>query len=258
MQKVPPSSLKQPSIMYSKLHTRMFYWFLAGALSVFAPLVVAKSAIQSPTIEEISILQTEPANHPLSLLRRGVFEGWARVSLAIDEEGKLIDALIVGYSHIEFGQATLDALHEWEFTPAKINGETVSSVTQLTFTYNRDSSGAAVIPVSMMEFIGKRFVSSQPEENKLVRLDQLDGIPVPLHIVSPAYSAKNAQDHTGEKVIVKFYIDEKGHVRLPTLKYADSPEIARQALAAVAQWRFQPPTYEGKPVITRASQEFRF
>lgn len=236
----------------------MFHWFLVIAFAVVAPLIDAKTAPTSTTIEEISILQTEPASHPLALLKRGVFEGWARVSLAIDEEGKLIDALILGYSHEEFGQATLDALQQWEFTPAEIDGETVSSVTQLNFNYNRDSSGASVLPVTLMEYIDRRAVIRQPEENKLVRLDKLDGIPVPLHIVSPAYSAKNAQDHSGEKVIVKFYIDEEGNVRLPTLHYADSPVIARQALAAVAQWRFQPPTYQGEPVITRASQEFRF
>ncbi len=66
---------------------------------------------------------------------------------------------------------TLDAIHEWEFTPAVIDGEPVSSVTQLNFNYNRDSSGASVLPVSLMEYIDKRSVITQPEDQRRIILE---------------------------------------------------------------------------------------
>lgn len=244
--------------MHSKPLLKTFLWALAGIFVILSHHSTARSEQDPPAIKAIGIVQTQPADHPLALLKRGILDGWVRVSLAIDEKGKLMDALILGYSHPEFSETTLKALQEWKFSPAEIDGNPVSSVTQLNFTYNRDSDGVIVLPATLMEFIDKKSTITQPEENLLVQLDKLDAIPVPIHIISPAYSAQNAREHIGEKVVVRFYIDEKGHVRQPTLKYSDSPETARQAIAAVSQWKFQPPTYQGKPVITRASQEFQF
>ena len=186
--------MKQPNTMCSQLPFRMFRWLLAGALAAFVSHAPAAPLQKAPVIEAISFNETQQADHPLALLRKGVFEGWAKVSIAVDEEGKLLDALITGYSHPEFGQATLDAIQKWEFTPAHVDGEPVSSVTQLNFNFNRDSNGATVLPATLMEFISRRSSIVQPEENKLIRLDKLDGIPVPLHIISPAYSAENARD----------------------------------------------------------------
>lgn len=210
------------------------------------------------SIKAIGIEQTKPAFHPRNLLLQGIFEGWTKVNVAIDENGKLLDALVIGYSHPDYQAPTLDALKKWKFTPAEINGKTISSVIQLNFHYNRDTGGVTVLPTTLMEYVDNLSAQNQPEENKFVRLDKLDRIPVPLHIISPAYSAENVRLHAGERVVVKFYIDETGKVRLPVLYYADNTTIARQALAAVAQWRFEPPTFKGKPVITRASQEFVF
>ena len=58
-----------------------------------------------------------------------------------------------------------------------------------------------------------------------------------------------------------FLIDEEGRVRLPAVSRATNEaneELAAAAVTAVTQWRFEPPTAKGKPVLVRAQQDFAF
>jgi len=57
---------------------------------------------------------------------------------------------------------------------------------------------------------------------------------------------------------VYFYIDEKGAVRMPAVDASANPYLSDIAVAAVREWRFEPPTSRGKPVLIAASQEFNF
>jgi TonB family protein len=59
-------------------------------------------------------------------------------------------------------------------------------------------------------------------------------------------------------VEIQFYIDEKGAVRLPAIKYSDRIDLAESALEAVRQWKFEPPTRNGRPVLITAVQQFDF
>lgn len=226
-----------------------------------AALIAAGTAAGEPvsfpaSIKGISVLETEPASVPRSLYRTGVNAGWTKVAVGVDENGQLLDALVLGYSNQAYADATLAALHKWKFRPASVRGKPIPSVTQLFFNYSHVSGTAQVVLLDGMDYM--RQSNSQGAVNKLFRLDELDRIPIPLHLVSPAYSDENIRQHAGKKAIVDFYIDETGKVRLPTLYYADDSEVARLALAAVAQWTFEPPTHHGNAVITRARQEFVF
>jgi TonB family protein len=59
-------------------------------------------------------------------------------------------------------------------------------------------------------------------------------------------------------VIVDFFIDENGKLRMPAIQRADHDELASLAVAAMLQWKFEPPTRQGVPVLVRAKQVFHF
>lgn len=59
-------------------------------------------------------------------------------------------------------------------------------------------------------------------------------------------------------VTVSFYIDEQGAVRMPYVLGQPNLELADLAVEAVRQWKFEPPTRQGRPVLVHAQQLFRF
>jgi TonB family protein len=231
-------------------------WLLCGFV---LPFGLKAAPIVPPTdAEPIKIIQTEPATFPLRLAQQNVTRGWSKVVVGIDASGKLADALVIGCSHPEFAASALTALRQWQFVPARAQGEAIFTVTQLDFHFRDKTQAASVVTQPNPDNAERVEAKTRPESNLLVRFDELDCLPIPIHLVSPAYSAEDAQRHAGKKVVVRFYIDETGKVRLPTLAYADDLVTARQALAAVAEWRFIPPKYQNQPVITRTSQTFEF
>jgi TonB family protein len=62
----------------------------------------------------------------------------------------------------------------------------------------------------------------------------------------------------GGKVTVDFFVDESGKTRMPVVAGRSDDSLAGFAIAAVKQWRFEPPTRGGIPVLVRVSQDFNF
>ena len=59
-------------------------------------------------------------------------------------------------------------------------------------------------------------------------------------------------------MVVRFYIDEQGNVRLPSVTGQPNAYLTEQAMAAVREWKFAPVTSRGQPVLVAAQQEFTF
>ena len=57
---------------------------------------------------------------------------------------------------------------------------------------------------------------------------------------------------------MKFFVDETGRVRVPIVVDCSVPELGRAALAAVEQWRFEPPRIAGHKTIVLETQTFSF
>jgi TonB family protein len=76
-----------------------------------------------------------------------------------------------------------------------------------------------------------------------------------VHVVTPVANSDD-QIHS---VTVEFYIDEQGNVRMAAVPRTSAGDAyAAAAVAAVEQWRFEPPLRRGQPVLVLAQQEFNF
>jgi len=206
----------------------------------------------------LSVIQTEEPVFPLSLQNSVVMNGEARIAIDVDEKGKLTDWLVTGYSRKEFADSALAALRQWKYEPPSINGQLWASVRELHFDYSR--SGVVV------NFTGTEAMSNRLESLlqrsyafRTHSLRDLDRIPTPIQVVSPLPPAPGPGSGEKHTVAVEFYIDEQGRVRLPSVARADAGSAyAASALAAVRQWRFDPPTIKGRPVLVLVTQEFNF
>lgn len=222
--------------------------------------LTAQGGFDSPYVP-VSMDQTEEAVFPESLVGLGIKSGAASIAIAVDDKGQLTDYLVTGYTHPEFARSAVAALKKWKFQPAQIHGYARNSESELTFKFQVE--GVVVVSISALN-------GSEIIEYKLAPLSraytactlaELDRIPTPSKIVNPIYPKQVARSSRGGRVSVKFYIDEEGNVRMPSVsreQIEENEELAAIAVGAVSQWKFDPPLQKGRPVLVRAEQVFNF
>jgi TonB family protein len=218
----------------------------------------AQTSLSRADWQSLKILQTVDPVFPSHLMQVGAVNGEARVVINTDSTGKLTDWLVIGYTHREFADAAVAAIQQWKFEPARLQGEPVGTTVELFFYFEAKgvvvstSSAADVFDRQLMRIIGDRY-AYQP-----CSLRELDRIPTPVVTVKPLYPGELADKGVKGKVTVDFYIDETGAVHLPAVSVKDDVELTALAVAALRQWKFEPPTRDGHPVLVKASQEFDF
>jgi TonB family protein len=234
-----------------------FIGIVCGGL-LMAGATFAQIMQPQPEWQSLKILQTVDPIFPYRLQEVGVTNGEARVAINTDATGKLLEWLVVGYTRPEFADTAVEAIKQWKFEPARLRGEPAGTTVELLFFY--EAKGVVVSTVNPVDsvdalisrIIGEHYVY-QP-----CSLRELDRIPTPVVTVKPQYSSELADKGVKGKVTVDFYIDETGAVRLPAVSVKDDVQLTALALTALRQWKFEPPTRNGRPVLVKASQVFNF
>ena len=223
----------------------------AVALGVLA-LGRLGAAVESARIESTFV----PSFNPV-LLNRGVTEGKLALVIDISEDGKVTDWLVLGYTDPEMVGFFVDAIKVWDITPARIDGKPVASQMALNLSV---SAEGVVVSRSLQENIEAlvRRLSGNPINYLRSSARDLDRPLVRINGVAPKYAEQAEKEGVRGKVMVRFYIDEHGAVRMPSIEAGAHPYLAVQAVAAVREWTFEPPTSKGRPVLVAASQEFDF
>lgn len=209
-----------------------------------------------PEWRSLTIVQTCTPVFPYALTQEGVTKGDARISISTDSKGQLTDSLIVAYSHREFAQEALDSIKQWKFIPASLHGEPVGTTIEMNFDF--EAKGVVVSTTSLDDLARDTIFASSHDAYGPCSLRDLDHIPVPLVTVVPQYPAELAKKGIKGQVTVDFYIDETGATRMPSVSSHDNSELTALSVEALRQWKFEPPTRNGKPVLVRATQVFNF
>lgn len=192
---------------------------------------------------------------PIRALSEGVVSGESVVLLDVDRTGKLVDVLVVAYTRREFADAALDAVKQWRFTPARINNEPVGATITLNAQFEVNGVLAYVKPVGVAESTSRL---DDRYEYQPYPLTALDRVPTVVAQPGPIYPRDWINEGRRGAVTLEFFIDEKGNVRFPRVLNQADEYLGAAALAAVRQWRFEPPTRKGRPVLARVSQVFHF
>jgi TonB family protein len=150
------------------------------------------------------------------------------------------------------------ALKQWKFEPARINGDPVAASSEVAVVF--EVQGMTVVSLNATDELMARFyqVNNADAFYRPCALKELDRIPTPLAAPAPAYPQEFARTGRVGRVTISFYIDESGAVRLPTVEVDDNPDLASLAVGALRQWKFEPPTRRGRPVLVKATQIFNF
>lgn len=230
---------------------------LASILCCVPPLPAIPGV---PDYVPVKIDQTQEAVFPSVLVPLGVKSGSASIAIAVDDAGRLTDYLVTAYTQPAFADSALAAVRKWRFEPAMVHGFPRNSKSDLTFRFQLE--GIVVMTMTPFSYDEMLHIKLAPGSNAYAActLGELDRIPNPTKIVNPVYPAQLARGGGGH-VSVGFYIDELGHVRMPSVSRETNEAnevLSSAAVIAVSQWEFEPPVSKGKPVLVVAQQDFNF
>jgi TonB family protein len=221
-----------------------------------ATAVFGQFGPQVPEWQSVKIVQTVDPVFPFPLTQQGLTRGEARVAVNTDAKGRLVEWLVVGYTRTEFANEAVDVIKKWAFVPARMRGEPVGTTIEIYFYF--EARGVVVSTTTIDELERATLFETGRYVYQPCSLRELDRIPTPLTTVAPVYPAELARKGVHGRVSVDFYIDETGVVRMPAVSPRDNSELTVLSLEALRQWRFEPPTRNGKPVLVKASQVFSF
>ncbi len=231
---------------------------LLAILTTASPLT-AQLANPSDRVQSLRAIETMLPVYPYELVQLGVREGEVRVAISVDKYGKIDDCLAVAYTHPEFARVTIAAIKRWKFEPARYLGQPIAAATEIAVKFAVE--GTVVVSLTPLESLNLRIYAmfnNNPNAYRPRTLSELDRIPTPIAAPPPGYPERLTHPGASGQVTVSFYIDESGTVRLPSVDVTEDPELASAAIDALRNWKFEPPTCKGHPVLVRASQRFNF
>jgi len=219
---------------------------------------VAFGQVGSPVPEwrSLTIVQTCTPVFPFQLTQAGVTSGEAQVSINTDAKGKLMDWMVVAYSHPELAREAVSCIQQWRFVPARLRGDPVGTTIEIYFYF--EAKGVVVSTTTLDLVAMNTIFHSSRDAYEPCSLRDLDRIPTPITTIAPMYPGELANKGVRGKVTVDFYIDETGVARMPSVSSHDNSELAALSVEALRQWKFEPPTRNGKPILVRATQVFNF
>jgi TonB family protein len=233
---------------------KTFSAFVAGALAVCHGFAASQS---NPDLQPIGITHSLDQAFPESLAHMYPNGGEARILVTIRSDGELGEWLVTAYSAPEFKEQAVAALKEIKFSPARYKGESIAARSEITLTF--ETRGMLVSSSASMDSfaLGTRS-PGRLSGFEAIPLSKLDRAPAVLKTVSPRYPKELADRGLVGSVVVDFFIDEAGDVKMPSVLEPEANPLADAAVNAIRQWKFETPVYRGKPALVHARQVFNF
>ncbi len=205
---------------------------------------------------QLQVLNQVKPVFPEAVLHLGITEGFAEVVLIVNERGEQRDMIVSVASHKQFGSASVAAIQKWNFIPLQVDGKAQTSRVKVNVDFEYIGVGQPKYP-SIIEEAALRFERDGLFDN-ISNLGQLDHEPRLIKDVRPVYPENLKKSEKSGMVVVEFFIDPAGNVKAPGIKMATDDEFAISALAAIKEWKFEPPLKRGRPTYARVYQRFSY
>lgn len=211
------------------------------------PKVDVKSPEFSDSTPPIDML------YPGQAYNEGVSQGNATVGVMLDAQGHPTDFLLIRYTKKYFGDALMREAHRQDYKPRRVKGVAVPG----RFNFGTKFTPAAVMMMTSFNAIEERQIEIEGGPRAIYEPhleSEIDGGGLEFTRAAVALIPDGFDAPQGKtvKAFVSFYVDEKGHVRLPNVEGAVSTLLIPNAIKAVQHWEFKAPTMKGKPVLVFA------
>jgi TonB family protein len=230
---------------------------LCAALAALTGSFAAEVPDNDTSLQKLRVEKFVMPEFPDYVRLSGNNKGVVTVAIGRDGEGRVTDVLVLDSTHAKLTQSTVTAVQQWKFAlPANPGptGQEIVPIVRFIFT----SKGISVVSALTGSLASK---DRDVVENAPVILPSFAELsPPPRALVQPMprFTGALADRAAGGTATVKFFVDETGRVRVPIVVDCSVPELGRAALAAVEQWRFEPPRIAGHKTIVLETQTFSF
>src|SRR3954468_3156701 len=201
------------------------------ALSIVAllllPLIVSAQPyrVGGDVKAPVAIVHVDPV-YPQEARQERV-SGVVILETVIDHTGAVKDIKVLkGLPH-GLSEAAVDAVKQWVFKPATINGEAVDVVFNLTLNFKLDQKDSDDAPL---------------------RVGGDVRAPVAIEKVEPVYTEEARKARISGMLIVEGIIGGAGIVKNVSVLKPLPFGLDQAAVDAVKQWKFKPGTPDGKPI----------
>ena len=222
---------------------------LFGTLAVSMP---ALAMTNEEAVQSLKLTQFVLPIYPDAVKQDGLTSGFVTAIVSHDNAGQTTDVLVIDSTHPRFTEAVRDAVSHWRFSPEANLGVAQAPLVRFYFS----SKGVIMIQASGMgRVITEDMLSTTV---RIPTFGSLDVQPRALEQPMPVFPQALRGRVNNGTATVTFYVDETGRARAAVVTEASSPEFAEAAREAVAQWRYEAPRQNGRPVVAVQNWNFRF
>jgi TonB family protein len=180
-------------------------------------------------VREARVIQRVPPVYP-PLARQARVSGVVRLEATVGKDGRVVSATAVSGPPL-LRQAAVEAVEQWIYEPASLNGEPVEASTKIDVAFHLTDEAAAP-------------PGGEPESACSGGAEQT---PCPIHRVAPVYPPLARQARIQGVVRLNVTVGKEGLVKSVEL-VSGHPLLARAAEEAVRQWVYRPRLLNGEPV----------
>jgi TonB family protein len=198
-----------------------------------------------------------------------------QLMIVIDEQGQVVDAEVKS-GHPAFAKASLDAVKQWKYRPFMLNGAPVRVETIVYIPYRLGGEEnwpplLTNVPVSVSSIAGSDLNQAQPSTQAQPSLEPAQPRPLGKGVIGGIITGQSDEDIAKGglgRIGVSFLIKKDGSVGDPKTFYMESiseqfattehPELERQALESVGEWKYPPLLLEGQPIEARTGVVLTF
>jgi protein TonB len=229
---------------------------LITLLALALPCVIHAAELKN--FENASFQKYDEPIFPPILKFEGITDGHVELIIDINEDGTVADWIPLRSTHRLLTESVGRSLENWRFNPAKTDGEPIPVAQKILFNF--DHSGTVLISGTALDLHMRWIRELGVQDDRMAfQLPDLDQLPEPTEIVRPLIPESMAKENLSGTVMVSFYIDTQGNVRIPVaIEWDGDIMFAKSAIHAITQWKFNPPKRMGRPVVVHAIQPFHF
>ncbi len=190
--------------------------------------------------------------------REARVQGAVVLQAVIDTRGDVSDVKVLQGLSEGLDQAAVEAVRQWKFKPATLNGERVAVYYEVAVDFRLEEQASTEPGQESATMEGSRIGSDQEplaaeragtepgEAPIMVGEDVIP--PVKLHAPVPQYTEAARKKRIQGVVIVQAIIDKRGDVASVKVHKALPEGLDQAAAEAIRRWKFRPATLNGQPV----------
>lgn len=238
------------------MYTPKCFARLFAVAVLVAPLPLLRAA-NDESLKELGVVTMVTPEFPDMARYDGLAEGHVTLAFRRTPSGEPQDILVLESSHPRMASAAVAAMRAWRFQPTREPADLEVRTVRISFRLR----GVVVFPygkdvMQVTESGGHGLVAPKPV--KVPRMQSMTQRPKALNQPMPDYPSALVAKRLEGRAAVRFFVDEDGKVRLPEIIETTAPEFGAAALAAVAQWRYEPPKAGTRRIVAEDHWQFLF